>query len=81
MFKTKYQMISCYTDIKTKHFQLLGTSPTYERLCRDFFSIFVGSQPEHLNASMAATYISQMPAGASTKTFVHFAQVFILPTN
>jgi hypothetical protein len=25
---------------------------------------------------MAATYISQMPAGASTKTFVHFAQVF-----
>jgi hypothetical protein len=29
---------------------------------------------------MAATYISQMPAGASTKTFVHFAQVFILPT-
>ena len=37
--------------------------------------MFVGSCPEHLNASMAATYISQMPAGASTKTFVHFAQV------
>lgn len=43
----------------------------------DFFSIFVGSCPEHLNASMAATYMSQMPAGASTKTFVHFAQVII----
>ncbi len=28
---------------------------------------------------MAATYMSQMPAGASTKTFVHFAQVSLIP--
>ena len=76
-----YEFLPNFLEIKSwlAH-TICGTSPTYERLCRDFFSVFVGSHPEHLNASMAATYISQMPAGASTKTFVHFAQVKSLVT-
>ena len=71
-----YEFLPNFLEVKSwlAH-TICGLSPAYEGYCRDFFSVFVGNRPEHLNASMAATYMSQMPAGGSTKTFVHFAQV------
>jgi len=72
-----YEFLPNFLEVKSMLAHLICSSNHFsEKLCSHFFALCVGSHPDHLNSTMAATYMSQLPAGTSTKTFVHFAQLF-----
>lgn len=50
-------------------------------VCRNLYALVVGTDPLGMDPMMVPTYLSQLPAGASTTTFVHFAQLFRNPNQ
>ena len=66
-----------YLDIKSRlAHRICGVSYLHAILCRNIWALIVNSDPSGINANAVATYFSQLPAGASTTTFVHYAQLF-----
>ncbi len=72
-----YEFLPNFLEVKSWLAHLVcNSSPLMAQLCGGFFALCVGSRADRVNATMAATYMSQLPAGSSTKTFVHYAQLF-----
>lgn len=56
--------------------KICRSSYLHSLMCRNLWALIVNSDPSHINPEAVPTYLSQLPAGASTTTFVHYAQLF-----
>jgi pimeloyl-ACP methyl ester carboxylesterase len=66
-----------FLEVKSRlSHKICHASYLHARMCRNIFALLVGSDPSGLDPATVPTYMSQLPAGASTTTFVHFAQLF-----
>lgn len=52
------------------------SSSLQHKMCRDFFALSIGMQPDAMDPSMAPIYMSHMPAGTNVKTMVQMGQIF-----
>ena len=48
-----------------------------EELCMNAAFLLFGINLDQLNATMVPTYLDHIPEGASTQSFVHYAQNFV----
>ncbi len=66
-----------FLEVKSKIFhKTCRASYMHKLMCRNLFGLIVGSDPGGIDHDHVHTYMSQLPAGASLTTFVHFAQLF-----
>ena len=49
--------------------------PATEQICAFIFEEYLGVSQDQLNVSMISFYLDHVPAGTSTETFVHYAQL------
>ena len=52
------------------------SSSLQHKMCRDFFALSIGMEPNAMDPSMAPIYMSHMPAGTNIKTMVQMGQMF-----
>ena len=51
--------------------------PLTEQVCAYIFEDYLGINQDQLNVSMISFYLDHLPAGTSTETFVHYAQLYV----
>lgn len=55
--------------------------PLSEQICANLFFLIAGVNYDQLNVTMLSFYLDHLPAGSSTQTFVHYAQLYLNKDN
>jgi len=59
------------------HLYCSDDHPDLQTVCMNIAFNILGFTPEQLNGTMIPTYLDHVPAGTSTRPFVHYAQLYI----
>ena len=72
-----YEIVTNMKEIQAFFTQLLCDSGSYQRIvCSYIFAAAVGMEPGSIDPDMIPAIMTHMPAGVSTKTMTHLAQMF-----